>query len=67
MEDPTFDYDAFLTHKAELEATFEAALMDACEEFERRHGSIKQLDWFCSDSDAYVNQNVATVRLAEQD
>lgn len=49
-----FDYETFLNHKAELVATFEVALMDAAEEFERRHGTVAKLDWFCSNADQYI-------------
>lgn len=55
-ENPEFTYEDFLDHKASLTASIEVALMKACEKFEEKHGSIAQLDWFCSDADKYIQR-----------
>lgn len=55
-ENPKFTYEDFLEHKASLTASIEVALMKACEKFEAKHGSIAQLDWFCSNADKYIQR-----------
>ena len=61
--DLEFTHEDFLKHKASLTASIEVALMKACEEFEAKHGSIAQLDWFCSNADKYIQR--ATVEAEE--
>jgi hypothetical protein len=55
--DSEFTYEEFLQHKASLAASFEVALMEACEKFQEKHGSIAQLDWFCSKADKYIQRS----------
>jgi hypothetical protein len=53
---PKLTYEDFLHHKSMLITTFEVALMEASVKFEEEHGSIAQLDWFCSNANKHIQQ-----------
>ena len=57
QKESKLSYEDFLHHKPTLIATFEVALMDACEKFKEKHGSLAQLDWFSSNPDKHIQQS----------